>query len=162
LINAIINGTKLLNLAEALYFCRMGRLMAIDYGKKRCGLAVTDPSQTIATALDTVPSHLIMDYLRKYFSKEAVDQLVVGEPKRLNNSDSETTLLVHQFVRDLTRQFPEMTIVMYDERFTSKIATRSLLESGQNKKTRQDKSVLDRVSATILLQDYLNSLQFKK
>lgn len=162
MLNAIINCTKLLNLAEGLYFCRMGRLMAIDYGKKRCGIAVTDPSQTIATALDTVPSHLLIDYLRKYFSKETVDQLVVGEPKRLNNSDSETTLLVHQFVKNLAKQFPEMMIVLYDERFTSKIATRSLLESGQNKKTRQDKSVLDRVSATILLQDYLTSLQFKK
>ena len=136
--------------------------MAIDYGKKRCGIAVTDPTQIIATALETVPSHLLIDYLRTYFSKETVDQLVVGEPKRLNNSDSETTILVHQFVKNLTKQFPEMMIVLYDERFTSKIATRSLLESGQNKKTRQDKSVLDRVSATILLQDYLTSLQFKK
>ncbi len=140
----------------------MGRLMAIDYGKKRCGIAVTDPSQTIATALDTVPRHLLIEYLRKYFSIETVDQLVVGEPKRLNNSDSETTLLVHQFVKNLTKQFPEMMIVLYDERFTSKIATRSLIESGQSRKTRQDKSVLDRVSATILLQDYLSSLQFKK
>lgn len=140
----------------------MGRIIAIDYGKKRCGIAVTDPSQTIATALETVPTHLLTEYLRKYFEREMVDQLVVGEPKRLNNSDSETTLIVHQFVKSLAKQFPEMSIVLYDERFTSKIATRSLIESGQNKKTRQDKSVLDRVSATILLQDYLTSLQLKK
>lgn len=136
--------------------------MAIDYGKKRCGIAVTDPTQTIATALETVPAHLLIDYLRKYFANELVDQLVVGEPKRLNNSDSETTLLVHQFVKSLTKQFPELSIVLYDERFTSKIATRSLIDSGQSRKTRQDKSVLDRISATILLQDYLTSLQFKK
>jgi len=140
----------------------MGRLLAIDYGKKRCGIAVTDPGQNIATALETVASHLLIDYLRKYFAMEIVDQLIVGEPKRLNNSNSETTLLVHQFVKNLSKQFPNMSIVLFDERFTSKIASRSLIESGQSKKTRKDKAVLDRVSATILLQDYLTSLQFKR
>jgi len=140
----------------------MGRLLAIDYGKKRCGIAVTDPGQNIATALETVASHLLIDYLRKYFAMEIVDQLIVGEPKRLNNSNSETTLLVHQFVKNLSKQFPDMSIVLFDERFTSKIASRSLIESGQSKKTRKDKAVLDRVSATILLQDYLTSLQFKR
>jgi len=140
----------------------MGRLLAIDYGKKRCGIAVTDPGQNIATALETVASHLLIDYLRKYFAMEIVDQLIVGEPKRLNNSNSETTLLVHQFVKNLSKQFPYMSIVLFDERFTSKIASRSLIESGQSKKTRKDKAVLDRVSATILLQDYLTSLQFKR
>jgi putative Holliday junction resolvase len=136
----------------------MGRIIAIDYGTKRCGLAVTDPSRIIATALETVPTHQLVDYLRKYMATEVVDQIVIGEPKRLNNTDSETTRLALLFENQLQKTFPEKKICRYDERLTSKMAQRSLIESGQSKKVRRDKTVLDRVSATILLQDYLISL----
>jgi putative Holliday junction resolvase len=136
----------------------MGRIIAIDYGTKRCGLAVTDPSRIIATALETVPTHQLIDYLRKYMATEDVDRIVIGEPKRLNNTDSETTRLALLFESQLQKNFPEKKIYRYDERLTSKMAQRSLIESGQSKKVRRDKTVLDRVSATILLQDYLLSL----
>lgn len=139
----------------------MGRIVAIDYGKKRCGIAVTDPTQTIATALETVDTAHLIEYLRKYLEKEQVDKIIMGEPKRLNNSDSDTTLMVRQYFSKLETLFPTIPMIMVDERFTSKIAGRSLIESGQSRKTRRDKSVLDRVSATILLQDYLTSLPNK-
>ncbi len=137
----------------------MGRILAIDYGTKRTGLAVTDPSRTIATALETIPTHTAIAYLEAYFRKESVDVIVIGEPKRLNNSDSETTFLSHKFAQQVSAAFPHHTIVRYDERFTSLMAQRSLLESGQSRKVRRDKSVLDSVSATILLQSYLESEQ---
>ncbi|MBP7168049.1 MAG: Holliday junction resolvase RuvX [Bacteroidia bacterium] len=136
----------------------MGRIMAIDYGTKRSGIAVTDPTRTIATALETVPSHLLLDYLAKYITAETVDLIILGEPKRLNNTDSSTTLIVRAFCKKLMEKFPEMPVEMVDERFTSKIAGMSLIESGQSRKVRRDKGVLDRVSATILLQDYLSTL----
>lgn len=132
--------------------------MAIDYGTKRSGIAVTDPTRTIATALETVPSHLLLDYLAKYITSETVDLIILGEPKRLNNTDSSTTLIVRAFCKKLKEKFPEMPVEMVDERFTSKIAGMSLIESGQSRKVRRDKGVLDRVSATILLQDYLSTL----
>lgn len=132
--------------------------MAIDYGTKRSGIAVTDPTRTIATALETVPSHLLLDYLAKYIRSETVDLIILGEPKRLNNTDSSTTLIVRAFCKKLKEKFPEMPVEMVDERFTSKIAGMSLIESGQSRKVRRDKGVLDRVSATILLQDYLSTL----
>lgn len=136
--------------------------MAIDYGTRRCGIAVTDPTQTIASALDTVPTKSIFEYLHHYTTKEEVALIIVGEPKRLNNTDSETTRMVHGFCRLLQTKFPAIPVRLFDERFTSKIASRSLLESGQSRKVRRDKGVLDRVSATILLQDYLTSIPFKE
>ena len=136
----------------------MARIMAIDYGSKRSGIAVTDPTQTIATALITVQSHQLLDYLKDYFAKEKVELVLIGEPKRLNNTHSNTTHLVHAFCKKFEMTFPKLEFKLVDERFTSKIATFSLLESGQSRKTRQDKSVLDRISATILLQDYLLTL----
>lgn len=137
----------------------MGRILAIDYGTKRCGIAVTDPERIIATSLETVPTHQLIDYLKKYMLTENVDRIVIGEPKRLNNTDSDTTRLALLFEQQLQKAFPDKQICRYDERLTSKLAQRSLVESGQSKKVRRDKSVLDRVSATILLQDYLHSLE---
>ncbi len=136
----------------------MARIMAIDYGSKRTGLAVTDPSQIIATALETVPTHQLFEYLKKYISKEIVECFVVGDPRRLNNEMSETTHLTNQFVNKLKREIPEIPVKRLDERFTSVMAAKSLIESGQSRKTRQDKSVLDKISATILLQNYLSTL----
>jgi len=134
----------------------VGRILAIDYGTKRCGLAVTDPTCTIAGSLDTVPTRDIFTYLTSYFRREQVEKIIVGEPRRLNNTASPTTLLAHQFAKEVMKRFPEIPCSLYDERFTSMIAERSLIQSGQSKKTRRNKDVLDRVSATILLQDYLS------
>ena len=136
----------------------MGRILAIDYGSKRCGLAVTDPTQTIATALETVATATLLDYLTGYILREPVERFILGEPKRLNNTLSATTEMVYRFGQLLAARFPNIPVQLYDERFTSKMASQSLLESGQSKKTRRDKSILDQVSATILLQDYLNSI----
>lgn len=145
-------------MTASLPLTRMGRIIAIDYGTKRCGLAVTDPAKIIATALETVATHQLVDYLKKYMAKEEVDRIVIGEPKRLNNTDSETTRLALLFENQLQKAFPDKNICRYDERLTSKMAQRSLIESGQSRKVRRDKAVLDRISATILLQDYLLSL----
>ncbi len=147
--------------AKLRIFVRMGRILAIDYGTKRCGIAVTDPTQTIATALETVASHQALEFLKKYLQAEKVERIVIGRPRKLDNSEAELSGQIAGFVSRLSKQFPGLEIVSYDERFTSLLASRSLIESGQSKKTRQDKSVLDRVSATILLQDYLNSIQNK-
>ncbi|MBK7887943.1 MAG: Holliday junction resolvase RuvX [Bacteroidetes bacterium] len=140
----------------------MGRIIAVDYGSKRCGLAVTDPTQTIATALESLPTTQLVTFLLNYLKSEVVDTIVLGEPKRLNNTNSSTTLLVHEFAERLRKDIPNIPIVLYDERFTSKIAFNSLIESGQSRKVRKDKTVLDRISATLLLQDFLNSLLSKK
>ncbi len=137
----------------------MPRIIALDYGSKRTGIAVTDPTKTIATALETVSTHLLIEFLRKYFEKESVESIVVGDPRRLNNEASTTTHLTNQFVNRLKKIFPSMPVYRYDERFTSLMATRSLLESGQSKIVRRDKALIDRVSATIILQNYLSSIQ---
>lgn len=139
----------------------MGRILAIDYGTKRCGLAVTDPTRTIATALETVPTHRLFDYLNSYFAKETVDTIVIGEPKRLNNTSSESTKNSQLFADRVRKSYPDVPVHLYDERFTSKLALQSLIQSGQSRQTRKDKAVLDRVSATILLQDYMQSLSLK-
>ncbi len=135
--------------------------MAIDYGSKRTGLAVTDPSQIIATALETVPTHKIFEYLKHYIAKEIVECFVVGDPRRLNNEMSETTHLTNQFVNKLKKEIPGIPVKRLDERFTSVMAAKSLIESGQSRKTRKDKSILDKISATILLQNYLTTLPSK-
>lgn len=136
----------------------MGRVMAIDYGSKRCGLAVSDMMQSIAFPLDTVAIHELYQYLERYFKKEEVELIVIGEPRNLDYTDSDTTLKAREFLNKLQQRFPERQFTSYDERFTSKLAAASLIESGQKKQVRKDKSTLDMVSATILLQDYL---QFK-
>ena len=139
----------------------MPRIIAIDYGTKRVGLAVTDPLGIIATALDTVPSHEVMLYLENYIRKEEIKCFVLGDPKTLKDTISDTTNLVHTFAKALKKKFPDIPVHLIDERFTSMIAQRSLVESGQSRKTRRDKSVLDKVSATLLLQSYLEQQQHR-
>lgn len=139
----------------------MARILAIDYGSKRTGIAVTDPEQIIASALDTVPTNQLFSYLKVYLAKENVECILVGDPKTLKNEVSQTTQLVNQFVNKLKREIPGIPVKRMDERFTSIMAAKSLLESGQSKKTRRDKSILDQVSATILLQNYLSTLPSK-
>jgi len=137
----------------------MARILALDYGSKRTGIAVTDPTKTIATALNTVSTHVLVDFLQNYFQKEEVESIVVGDPRRLNNEASTTTHLTNQFVNKLKKIFPKMPIYRYDERFTSIMASKSLIESGQTKSTRRNKEIIDQVSATIILQNYLSSIQ---
>ena len=131
--------------------------MAIDYGTKRVGLAVTDPNQIIATALDTVYVQNLMNYLKAYTSKETVESFVVGEPRQMDNSASEITPQIEQFIRLLKKEFPDIPVFRMDERFTSKMASQALLMSGLKKKDRQDKALVDRTSAVIILQSFMES-----
>lgn len=135
----------------------MGRILAIDYGTKRTGLAVTDPLRIIATALETVDTNLLIEYLKKYFVKEIVDEVVIGMPKQLNNEDSETAPLVRKFVEIFKGNFPDKPIALADERFTSTQAQRTMIASGMKKKDRQVKGNVDKISATLILQNYLQA-----
>ncbi len=133
----------------------MARIMAIDYGTKRVGIAVTDPMQLIANGLTTVHSKDVLTFLKDYFEKEEVSCIVVGEPKTMMNKPSESAPMVDGFVKQLTKMFPLIPIERLDERFTSKMATQSMLDSGLKKKDRQNKSLVDSIAATILLQSYM-------
>jgi putative Holliday junction resolvase len=135
----------------------MPRLMAFDYGTKRIGIAVTDPLQIIATGLDTIHPNAIIDYLKKYMLTEQIERFIVGEPKQMDNTPSQSAQHVRGFVNLLKKTFPHVPISMLDERFTSKMATAAILASGRNKKDRQDKGLVDTVSATILLQGWMES-----
>lgn len=135
----------------------MGRILAIDYGIKRTGMAVTDPLQIIATALDTVDTKSAISYLKQYMIKEQVDELVIGLPKKLDNSDSEIAPLVKQFTEKLNKAFPSLRVYYVDERFTSKIAHRAMIDGGMKKKDRRDKANVDKISATLILQTYLET-----
>lgn len=140
------------------YLYRMARIMAIDYGSKRVGLAVTDPLQIIASGLTTVHSKDLISFLEDYFKKEPVECIVVGEPKTLQNEASDSARYIDPFVTHLGRKFPEIKIVRYDERFTSTLAHQAMLLGGLKKKDRASKETVDMVSATILLQDYMRSI----
>lgn len=131
------------------------RILALDYGKKRTGLAVTDPLQLIASGLTTVLTHELIPYLRKYIAQEPVELFVIGEPKNLDGEATHGTALVTECIRILQKNFPEIPVKKMDERFTSKMAFRSLIDSGVKKKDRQNKALVDEVSATIILQEYL-------
>lgn len=133
----------------------MGRILAIDYGRKRVGLAVTDPCGIIATGLQTVPAHELLVFLQQYIAKEKVDLFVVGHPKQMDNTDSESMQYIKPFLKALQRKFPDIPVEMYDERFTSVLAHKALLEGGAKKKTRQDKALIDTMSATIILTSYM-------
>ena len=136
----------------------MGRILAIDYGKKRTGLAVTDPLRIIANGLATIPTSDIFDYLTQYVAKESVDQLVIGKPIQPNGQPSENLARVENFVNRWCKLHPEMPIDYYDERFTSVIAHQAMIAGGVKKKTRrEDKGLVDEISATIILQDYMRS-----
>lgn len=139
----------------------MGRILAIDYGQKRSGIAVTDPLRMIATGLETVASHTLLDFLKKYLQKESVDCFVVGEPNDMRNQASDAARFIEPFVRSLKNNFPDIPVERYDERFTSKMAFQSMLDAGLSRKRRQDKSLVDQISATILLQSYLEFLNHK-
>lgn len=133
----------------------MARIMAIDYGKKRTGLAVTDPLQLIASGLTTIPTHNLIPYLKKYLSEEQVELILIGEPKNLDGGATDATALVTECVRILQKNFPELPVRKVDERFTSKLAVRAMIDSGLKKKDRQNKALVDEISATIILQEYL-------
>ena len=135
------------------------RILAIDYGKKRTGLAVTDPLRIIATALDTIPSDELLKFLQTYLQKEEVSEFVVGLPKTLSNEDSENAGRVRLFVEQLTAAFPDKKIHLVDERFTSSIAQRAMIEGGMKKKDRREKGNVDKISAVIILQDFLASIR---
>lgn len=131
------------------------RILAIDYGTKRVGVAVTDPGQLIATGLGTVHSKDILVYIENYLEKEAVECIVVGEPKRLNNETTQATVHVEGFIKQLRKKIPGIKIERMDERFTSKMAFQAMIDSGLKKKDRQNKELVDEISAVIILQSYL-------
>lgn len=135
----------------------MSRILAIDYGLKRTGLAVTDPLQIIATALETVETSRLIPFLKTYVAKEPVHQLVVGMPKRLNNQDTDMTLHVRLLVEELKVIFPHLPLALVDERFTSSIARQTMIDGGMKKKNRRVKGNVDKISATLILQSYMNS-----
>ena len=135
----------------------MGRIMGIDYGRKRTGIAVTDPLQIIAGNLATVPTHTLMQYIKDYMAHEQVERIVVGQPTQLNGEPSESMRYITPFVERLRKEFPDMPIVMYDERFTSTIAHQAMIDGGMKKSDRRDKSRVDAIAATIILNDYLQS-----
>lgn len=135
----------------------MGRILAIDYGMKRTGLAVTDALQIIASGLTTVPTNELLSFLKDYTEKECVDLFLVGEPKQMNNSPSESEALIVPFLEQLSKQFPKIPIKRVDERFTSKMAFQTMIDSGLKKKQRKNKALVDEISATLILQSYLYS-----
>jgi len=131
------------------------RIIAIDYGRKRTGIAVTDELQLIATALQTLPSHQVLGFLNEYLTHERVDCFVVGEPKQMNNKPSESVIYIDSFVRQLKKVFPEIPVERADERFTSKMAVQAIHQAGLKKKARRNKALVDSISAVILLQSWL-------
>ncbi|NTW33374.1 MAG: Holliday junction resolvase RuvX [Bacteroidetes bacterium] len=139
----------------------MGRILAIDYGRKRVGLAVTDELKMISGSLGTIHSKDVIEYLIKYTTNENVECFVVGEPKQMNNTDSESARFVEPFVKLLKKTFPLITIKRFDERFTSKMAFQTMIDAGLKKKDRQNKALIDSISATLILQSYMESLNNK-
>ncbi|MBD3582623.1 Holliday junction resolvase RuvX [Flavobacterium selenitireducens] len=137
-----------------------GRILAIDYGIKRTGVAVTDEMQIIASGLTTVASETAITFLEAYFSKETVVKVLIGEPRQMDGTPSESTSIIEKFVETFKKAFPEMELVRVDERFTSKMAFQAMLASGLKKKQRQDKALLDEISAAIMLRDYLSRKMF--
>jgi putative Holliday junction resolvase len=137
----------------------MARILAIDYGKKRTGIAVTDELQIIASGLTTVPTKELYPFLKEYTNNEKVELFLVGEPKQMNNSASESEALIVPFLDELIKMFPSIPIKRVDERFTSKMAFQTMIDSGIKKKQRQNKALVDEISATIILQSYLYNLK---
>ena len=135
----------------------MARILSIDYGKKRTGLAVTDPLQIIAGGLATVATSELFDYLQAYISREQVEMIVIGEPRQPNGEPSENLARVQQFVNRWRKAVPQVHIQFYDERFTSVLAHQAMLDGGLKKKARQNKGLVDEISATIILEDYMRS-----
>ena len=138
----------------------MSRILAIDYGRKRTGVAVSDAMQIIANGLTTVPTHELLDFITGYVQKEPVERILVGLPKQMNNEASESMKYIDPFVRSLKKRLPEIPVEFVDERFTSVLAHRTMLEAVLKKKDRQNKALVDEISATIILQTYLESKRF--
>jgi len=138
----------------------MSRILAIDYGSKRVGLAVTDELQLIATGLTTVHSKDVIAFLKDYIKKEPVERIIVGDARNMDNTKSDSARFIEPFVVHLSRQFPEIPIDRMDERFTSKIAFQSMIDAGLNKKSRQNKALVDKISATLILQSWMEANKF--
>ena len=138
----------------------MARILAIDYGLKRTGIAVTDPLQIIATGLTTIDSQGLIPFLKKYFLQEAVELIIIGEPKNWDESDTHATPLVKDIIKKLQKEFPQIALKTVDERYTSKMAKQAMIEMGMKKKDRQKKGNIDQIAATIMLQQYLKALNF--
>lgn len=135
----------------------MKRLLAIDYGAKRCGIAVTDPLQIIASGLTSIATEELIPFLKKYTSDENVEKIIIGKPKRMNNQASDIETDIQLFIEKLQSELPQIAIEREDERFTSKMAFQTMIDSGLKKKQRQNKALIDEISATLILQSYLNS-----
>lgn len=139
------------------YFCNMGRILAVDYGKRRVGLAVTDPLHIIAQPLTTVDSDAVFEWLKAYFSKEPVELVVLGHPMSLSGQETDATPLVNTFETRFHENFPDIPVVRIDERLTSRMARQTLLDAGYNKTDRRNKKLVDTIAAALILQTYLNS-----
>ncbi len=139
----------------------MGRILGIDYGRKRTGVAVTDPLKIIANGLETVPTHTLMQYIKEYVAREDVELIVIGLPRQMNGEPSESMRYITPFVNRLKKELPQMPVTMYDERFTSTIAHRAMIDGRMKKSDRRDKGRVDAIAATIILTDYLQSAEFK-
>ena len=135
----------------------MGRILGIDYGRKRTGVAVTDPLKIVAGNLATVPTHTLMQFIKDYIAREPVERIVIGLPTQLNGEPSESMKYITPFVNRLRKELPDMPVVMYDERFTSTIAHQAMIDGGMKKSDRRDKARVDAIAATIILNDYLQS-----
>lgn len=136
----------------------MARIICIDYGLKRTGIAVTDPFKIIATGLTTIPSPELIKFLKDYFAKEEVELLLIGEPKNWDDTDTHATPLVHAAIKKLKKEFPQMPIKTVDERYTSKMASQAMIDMGLKKMQRRNKALVDEIAATIMLQEYLRSI----
>jgi putative pre-16S rRNA nuclease len=134
------------------------RILSIDYGLKRTGIAVTDPLQIIANGLTTVESKKLIPFLKDYFEKEQVELIIIGEPKNMDDSDTHATPFVEKCIKELQKNFPSIPVKKVDERFTSKMASRAMIDMGLKKKQRRDKALVDEIAATILLQEYLQAM----
>lgn len=139
----------------------MGRVLSIDYGKKRTGIAVTDPLQIIANGLTTVATASLIEFLEDYIKKEDVERIVVGWAKQTNGEDSENMKRIRPFVHRISKLWPSIPVELYDERYTSVLAHKTILESGIGKKARQNKALVDEISATIILQSWMESRKFR-
>lgn len=137
----------------------MGRILAIDFGRKRTGLAVTDPLRITANPLITIPTHTLEEWLKDYFTKETVDEVVIGHPYQMNGEDSESMQYIQPFINRFKKVFPDIPLKEYDERFTSVIAYQAMIAGGMKKSQRQDKAVVDKIAACIILEGYLDSIR---
>lgn len=146
-----------MNIKYFVYFCGMGRLLSIDFGRKRCGIAVTDPLRIVANGLTTVETSKLIDFVKNYVAKESVDEIVVGLPKTLKGEPSDSMKFLEPVINRLKKEILPIKVSYYDERFTSVIAHRAMLDGGLRKMARRDKALVDEISASILLNDYLSS-----